>query len=65
MILVWPETPKCKGKRQTEERQPFALTYGKYREVFERNFLARRQKKTKKNVRKGRHEEAKLEKKNK
>jgi len=36
-----------------------ALTSGKYREMFERNLLAMRQKKTNKNVRKGRLEEAK------
>jgi hypothetical protein len=49
---------------KAKDRQPFAVTSGKYREMFERNFLARRQKKTKKKVRKGRHEERKQEKKN-
>jgi hypothetical protein len=54
---------KAKDKLKKDSR--FALTSGKYREMFERNFLARRQKKANKQVRKVRHEEAKQEEKNK
>jgi len=49
----------AKAKDRLKKDSRFALKSGKYRELFERNFLARRQKKTNKQVRKGRHEEAK------
>jgi hypothetical protein len=55
----------AKAKDGLKRDSRFAVTSGKYREMFERNFMARRQKKTKKKVRKGRHEEAKQEKKSK
>jgi hypothetical protein len=55
----------AKAKDRLKKDTRFAVTSGKYTEMFERDFLARRQKKTKKNVRKGRLEEAKQEKKNK
>jgi len=34
-FLKWPDTPKCEGKRQTE-RQPFAKSSEKYREVVDK-----------------------------
>lgn len=55
----------AKAKDRLKKDSRFARTSGKYREMFERNFLAMRQKKTNKKVRKGRHEEAKQGKKNK
>jgi hypothetical protein len=40
-FLVWPDTPKRKGKRQME-RQPYAITSRRYQEVFEKKKLAKR-----------------------
>jgi hypothetical protein len=37
-LLKWPDTPKCKGKRQTEQ-QPFAKTSEKYRERVDKTCL--------------------------
>jgi hypothetical protein len=33
-FLVWLDTPQHKGKRQIR-RQPFAITSGKYQEMFD------------------------------
>lgn len=38
-FYMWPDTHKCKGKRQSE-RQPFAVTSEKQREMIEKNRLA-------------------------
>jgi hypothetical protein len=38
-FLVWPDTPKHKGKRQME-RQPHAITSRRYEEVFGKKKLA-------------------------
>jgi len=40
-FLVWPDTPKCKGKRQME-RQLYVITSKRYQEVFEKKKLAKR-----------------------
>jgi len=34
-FLKWPDTPKCEGKSQTE-RQQFAKTSEKYREMVDK-----------------------------
>jgi hypothetical protein len=39
-FLVWPGTPRCKGKRQVK-KEPFAITSGKYKEVFEKKHVAK------------------------
>jgi hypothetical protein len=39
-FCMWPDTHKCKGKRQSE-RQPFAVTSEKYREMNEKNRVAK------------------------
>ena len=39
-FLVWPDTPKCKGKRQME-RQLYVITSRRYQEVFEKKKLAK------------------------
>jgi hypothetical protein len=39
-FLVWPDTQKRKGKRQME-RQPYAITYRRYQEVFEKKKLTK------------------------
>jgi hypothetical protein len=39
-FLVWPDTPKRKGKRQIE-RKPYAITSRRYQEVFEKKKLAK------------------------
>jgi hypothetical protein len=45
-FLVWPDTPKHKGKRWVE-RQPFAITSGKIKRCLRRSILPRLQKKRK------------------
>jgi len=45
-----PDTHKCKGKRQSE-RQPFEVTSEKYREMIEKNRLAKMLKKKPKEAR--------------
>jgi len=40
-FLVWPDTPKRKGKRQME-RPPYAITSRRNQEVFEKKKLAKR-----------------------
>ena len=40
-FLVWPDTPKCKGKRQME-RQLYVITSRRYQEVFQKKKLAKR-----------------------
>jgi hypothetical protein len=37
-FLVWPDTPKRKGKRQMD-RQPYAITSRRYQEMFEKKKL--------------------------
>jgi hypothetical protein len=54
----------AKAKDRLKKDARFAVTSGKCKEMFERNFLVRRQKKTKKKLWKGKHEEAKQEKNN-
>jgi len=49
-FYTWPDTYKCKGKRQSE-RQPFAVTSEKYREMTEKNRLAKMHKKKPKEAR--------------
>jgi hypothetical protein len=39
-FLVWPNTPKRKGKRQMD-RQPYAITSRRYQEMFEKKKLAK------------------------
>jgi hypothetical protein len=39
-FLVWPDILKCKGGRRVK-RQPFAITSGKYQEMFEKKYLAK------------------------
>jgi hypothetical protein len=39
-FLVWPDTPKCRGKRMVE-RKPFEITSEKYQEMFEKKHLAK------------------------
>jgi hypothetical protein len=56
-FLVWPDTPKRKGKRRVE-RQPFAITSGKYQEMFEKKHLAKAAEEDKKQGRKRKCEEA-------
>jgi len=57
-FLVWPDTPKCKGKRQME-RQPYAITSRRYQEVFEKKKLAKRRAEEEKEARKRKCIEAK------
>jgi hypothetical protein len=45
-----PDTHKCKGKRPSE-RQPFAVTSEKYREIGEKKHLAKMHKKKPKEAR--------------
>jgi hypothetical protein len=47
VLLVWPDTPKRKGKRQME-KQPYAITSRKYQEEFEKKKLAKRRAEKKK-----------------
>jgi hypothetical protein len=63
-FLAWPETPKHKGRRRVE-RQPFAITSGKYQEMFEKKHFAKAAGEEKKQGWKRKCEEAKQEKKNK
>jgi len=58
VFLVWPETPKRKGKRQME-RQPYAITSRRYQEVFEKKKLAKCRAEKEKEARKRKHIEAK------
>jgi hypothetical protein len=46
-FYMWPDTYKCKGKRQSE-RQPFSVTSEKYREMTEKNHPAKMHTKKKK-----------------
>jgi hypothetical protein len=39
-FLVWPDTPKRKGKRRVEIKQ-FSVTSGKYQKMFEKKYLAK------------------------
>ena len=57
-FLVWPDTPKRKGKRQLE-RQPYAITSRRYQEVFEKKKLAKRREGEEKEARKRKRIEAK------
>jgi len=57
-FLVWPDTPKCKGKRQME-KQPYAITSRRYQEVFEKKKLAKRRAEEEKEARKRKCIEAK------
>jgi len=57
-FLVWPGTPKRKGKRQME-RQLYAITSRRYAEVFEKKKLAKRRAEEKKEARKRKRIEAK------
>jgi hypothetical protein len=63
-FLVWPDTPKCKGKRQVE-RQPFAVTSGKFQEMFEKKHLAKDAEEKEKQGWKRKYEDSKQEKKHK
>ena len=58
VFLVWPDTPKRKGKRQME-RQPYAITSRRYQEVFEKKKLAKCTAEEEKEVRKRKRIEAK------
>ena len=57
-FLVWPDTPKRKGKRQME-RQPYALTSRRYQEVFEKKKFVKRRTEEEKEARKRKRIEAK------
>ena len=57
-FLVWPDTPKCKGKGQME-RQPYAITSRRYQEVFEKKKLAKSRAEEEKETRKRKCIEAK------
>jgi hypothetical protein len=57
-FLVWPDTPKRKGKRQME-RQPYAITSRRYHEVFEKKKLANCRAEEEKEARKRKRIEAK------
>jgi hypothetical protein len=57
-FLVWPDTPKRKGKRQME-RQPYAITSKRYQEMFEKKKLAKRRAEEEKEARKQKCIEAK------
>jgi hypothetical protein len=50
-FLVWPDTPKCKGKRQMD-RQPCAITSRRYQEVFEKKKRAKHRAEEEKEARK-------------
>jgi len=50
-FLVWPDTPKHKGKRQME-RQPYTITSRRYQEVFEKKKLAKHRAEGEKEARK-------------
>jgi hypothetical protein len=63
-FLVWPDTPKCKGRKRLK-RQPFAITSGKYQEMFNKKHLAKAAEEEKKQGQKRKCEEAKQEKKSK
>ncbi|KAI4468159.1 hypothetical protein MML48_2g00017945 [Holotrichia oblita] len=56
--LVWPESPKRKGKRQTD-RLPFALTSQKYKEMLEAKNEAKLNAEKEKERKKREREEAK------
>ena len=57
-FLVWPETPKRKGKRTTE-RYPFAITSEKYKLMFQNNLTEKRKAEEEKEERKRKREEKK------
>ena len=57
-FLVWPETPKRKGKRNTE-RFPFAITSEKYKLMFQNKLIAKRKAEEEKEERKRKREEKK------
>jgi hypothetical protein len=50
-FLVWPDTPKRKGKRQMD-RQPYAITSRRYQEMLEKKKLAKRRAEEEKEARK-------------
>jgi hypothetical protein len=60
-FLIWPDTLKRKGRRWVE-RQPFALTSGKYRKIFENKHLAKAAEEEEKHGQKRKGEEAKQDK---
>ena len=57
-FLVWPDTPKRKGKRQMK-RQPYAITSRRYQEVFEKKKFAKHRAEEEKEARKQKRIEAK------
>ena len=57
-FLVWPDTPKRKGKRQME-RQPYAIISRRNQEVFEKKKLAKCRAEEEKEGRKRKRVEAK------
>ncbi|KAJ9594626.1 hypothetical protein L9F63_027394 [Diploptera punctata] len=57
-FLVWPETPKRKGKRQTEIH-PFAITSDRYKDMFEKKKEEKRKIEEQKEERKRKREEKK------
>jgi hypothetical protein len=63
-FLVWPDTPKHKGKRRVE-RQPFAITSVKYQKMFQKKYFTKAAEEEKKQGWKRKREEAKQNKKNK
>jgi hypothetical protein len=58
-LRVWPHARKRKGKRRVE-RQPFAVTSGKYEDLFEKKLVERAAEEGEKQERKSKRKEAKM-----